>query len=95
MILERQRRTIDGLGVYPVILTDFLFSDKEVAPWSLSRRGADCIRAFARIENHYFVNKVCSSLSSTSMELEHYLTCAQGFFPEDGYLIKESQIAKM
>jgi len=32
-------------------------------------------RAFARIENHYFVNK--------------------GFFPSDGFLIKEEQIAKI
>jgi proline iminopeptidase len=35
----------------------------------------DHCRAFARIENHYFVNK--------------------GFFPEDGHLIKEAQLAKM
>lgn len=36
---------------------------------------ADSTRAFARIENHYFVNK--------------------GFFPEDGHLIKEAQLARM
>jgi hypothetical protein len=47
-------------------------------------------RAFARIENHYFVNKVFILTLCHGWKADQ-----KGFFPEDGHLIKEAQIAKM